>query len=205
MNIVEVRQADWNRTTRTADNAIASITEALVSEKRHRITSLDASYDDLTQTGDLYLFGLETVNGSKGYVGPIDGTNAAVVDLTNDKFVVAGHGLANTDKVIYHNGGGTSITGITSGTMYFVVGVSGNDFQLAATSGGAAINISGTQASLGAAQFILKLAKQWTVLGEKNLNFTSPLVGGSSVPVVSQLSAIASTQGLLNMSGYTRG
>jgi hypothetical protein len=203
MNIVETRNADWNRTVRTADNAIASVIEAGVSNARHRITAIEASYDTVTVTGDLILFGLETLNGGRGYVGPIDGTSASVVNLTANTFTLTGHGLTNADKVVYHNGGGTSITGLTSGTMYFVVGVSGADFQLSLTSGGAAIDISGTQASLGAAQYILRVCKQWFILGEKTLSFSNPLVGGVTVPVCVQLSANTNENGLINMSGYT--
>lgn len=203
----ELRAADFNRTTRTADNAIASVIESPASGLRHCITSLEASYDDLTQTGDLYLFGLERVNGARGYVGPIDCSSGSVVNLTADTITMAGHGLANGDKVVFHTGNGASTTAptnLTSGTMYYVVGVSGNDFQLSLTSGGAAINLAGTQASLATAAYVLKLARQWCALGEKNLSFPSPLVGGPGVAVCAQLSAIASTQGLLNLSGYTR-
>lgn len=52
-----------------------------------------------------------------------------------------GHTFVNTDKVVVLTQSGTAIpTGLTQGTVYFIVGVSGNTFQLSATSGGAAIN-----------------------------------------------------------------
>lgn len=205
MNVQEIRQVDWHRTGRGADNAIVSLSQAGVDNARHYITNIAASYDDPSQNGDVSLFGLETVNGAKGYVGPLDCSSASVVNLTSDTFTVAGHGLANGDKVVYHANGGTAITGLTSGTLYYVVGVSGNDFQLSATSGGAAINISGTQASLGTEQYILKLGRQWGIGAHLEENFVNPLVCGVNTPVNAQISAIASTQGFINISGYTKG
>ena len=202
--IHETRQADWSRTATAADNTIVSQSESGVSGVKIHLTELSANYDDPTQIGYLRLFGLETINGAKGYVGPFDASSASVVNLTNDTITVAGHGLTNTDKVVYHNGGGTSITNLTSGTMYFVVGVSGNIFQLSLTSGGAAINLAGTQASLGTAQYILKLGKQWALAGELALTFYNPLIGGAGMPMNLQVSEIASTQGFLNYSGYTK-
>ncbi|KKW45756.1 MAG: hypothetical protein UY96_C0015G0009 [Parcubacteria group bacterium GW2011_GWB1_56_8] len=204
MNVVEVRQADWNRTATAADNTIVTTSEAAVSNARHRITSISALYDDSAQVGTLRMFGLEVVNGVRGYVGAMDLTDTAVLNLTTNVFTFAGHGLTNTDKVVYHNGGGTSVTGLTSGTMYFVVGVSGDDFQLSLTEGGAAIDLSGTQANFGAAQFILKKSQEWAVAGSLSLTLFHPLVGGVGVPVNTQLTAIASTQGFVNLSGYTK-
>lgn len=70
------------------------------------------------------------------------------VDVTNDKIVCETHGLANGDNVVFT--GGTAPTGLTEGTVYFVVGVTAGDpdtFQVSATSGGSAINITGQPAA----------------------------------------------------------
>lgn len=70
------------------------------------------------------------------------------VDVTNDKIVCENHGLANGDNVVFT--GGTAPTGLTEGTVYFVVGVTAGDpdtYQVAATAGGAAINITGQPAA----------------------------------------------------------
>lgn len=67
----------------------------------------------------------------------------------NERIYVEGHGFVNGDKVTFHNG--TAPTGLTTGTVYFVVGQILGDpdyFQVALTSGGVAINITG-EASLG--------------------------------------------------------
>ena len=69
------------------------------------------------------------------------------VDLTNNKILVEGSGFANDDRVVFT---GTPPTGLTEGTIYFVVGTTAGDpdtFQVATTSGGAAIDIT-AQASV---------------------------------------------------------
>ena len=66
------------------------------------------------------------------------------VNTTTNFITSTAHGLVNGAELNYNNQGGTSITGLTSGTDYFVVNKTVDTFQLALTSGGAAIDISGT-------------------------------------------------------------
>jgi len=66
------------------------------------------------------------------------------VNTTTNVFTSTAHGLVNGAELNYNNQGGTTITGLTSGTDYFVVNKTTDTFQLALTSGGAAIDISGT-------------------------------------------------------------
>lgn len=65
-------------------------------------------------------------------------TGAASTDLLTK----ASHGLSNGMAVVLSLLGGSEGTGLFNGVLYFVVGVSGNDFQLAHTSGGSAINFT---------------------------------------------------------------
>lgn len=88
-------------------------------------------------------------NNYRGYI-PFGGASAikgfATIDttLTNDQFLAPGHGMSNDDRVIvYNNFGGTLATGLTEGTVYFVVSVATNTFKLSTTSGGAAVDITG--------------------------------------------------------------
>lgn len=70
------------------------------------------------------------------------------VDLTNDKILCEAHGLVDNDKVVFY--GGTTPTGLTEGTVYFVVGNTAADpdtFQASLTLGGAAINLTGQPAA----------------------------------------------------------
>ena len=70
-----------------------------------------------------------------------DGDDAAIVDVANDKIIVA-NTFTNGDEVTYTNGGGVDIGGLTDGTNYFVINASATEFQLSATSGGAAITLT---------------------------------------------------------------
>src|SRR5215467_290025 len=52
------------------------------------------------------------------------------------------HGLAEGQQVLYDNGGGANIAGLTGGSTYFVHVVSPTEVQLSATQGGPAISIT---------------------------------------------------------------
>ena len=99
-----------------------------------------------------YYAGQVTANSFKLYDTRAHGTTAVAtltiatsgVNTTTNTFTSNGHGLVNGAQVNYSNQGGSTITGLTSGTDYYVVGATTNTFQLSATSGGNAIDISGT-------------------------------------------------------------
>lgn len=62
-----------------------------------------------------------------------------------DVFTAPGHGLANDDRAaVLATPGATLPTGASEGTLYWVVNVSGDTFQLSTTQGGAAINLTAT-------------------------------------------------------------
>lgn len=62
------------------------------------------------------------------------------VDASGDFILVPGHTYANTNTIVFY--GGTAPGGLTAGTIYFVVGSTTDKFQVAATSGGSAINLT---------------------------------------------------------------
>lgn len=87
-------------------------------------------------------------NNYRGYI-PFGGASAlkgfGSVDttLTNDQLLAPGHGMADNDRVIlYNNFGGTLATGLTEGTVYFVVNSAANTFKVSTTQGGAAVDIT---------------------------------------------------------------
>jgi hypothetical protein len=64
-------------------------------------------------------------------------------ELTNDTFVSVAHGLANDDRVIVYDVFGEALpAGVSEGTIYWVVSATTDSFKLAATQGGAAINLT---------------------------------------------------------------
>lgn len=68
----------------------------------------------------------------------------------------ASHGLNNGDTVKFSTTGALP-TGLTAGTTYYVVNKTTNSFQVSTTSGGAAVNTSGTQSGVQTAQQIAPL------------------------------------------------
>lgn len=73
-----------------------------------------------------------------------DGT-VTNVDVVADTITLTAHGFETGDKVTYSNGGGTSITGITTATDYFVIKVDDDTVSLATTY---ALAIAGTARDL---------------------------------------------------------
>lgn len=70
------------------------------------------------------------------------------VDLTNNRVLCEGHGYIADQKIVFY--GGTPPTGLTEGTIYFVRTPTSADpdhFEVAATAGGAAIDITGQAAA----------------------------------------------------------
>ena len=75
------------------------------------------------------------------------GASSVVVDIDTDTITFNGHGLVSGEKVLYQNGGGTSITGLTSGNNYYAILVSTSKFKLASSYASA---IAGTAVDLTA-------------------------------------------------------
>lgn len=63
-------------------------------------------------------------------------------DASTDFITSPAHGLNNGDLVVFMNGAAPA--GLTEGTHYFVVNKTTDTFQVSATSGGSAINITAT-------------------------------------------------------------
>lgn len=88
--------------------------------------------------------GYAPINGSIKGFGTVD-----AADLTANTITSGAHGLANGDRVIVFNVFGETIPGgLTEGAAYFVVGVTTDTFQVALTSGGAAVDLATTQGEL---------------------------------------------------------
>lgn len=103
--------------------------------------------------GSYFAFGLfNAVSGNAagnfmGYLpfgGAVKGYAAVVnAGLAGDTINSAAHGLSNGDRVMVYNVFAESLpTGLTEGTLYFVVGAATDTFQLSLTSGGAAVDIT---------------------------------------------------------------
>lgn len=87
-------------------------------------------------------------NNYRGYI-PFGGASALKgffsVDttLTNDTLFSRGHGMSDGDRVILYNVFSEALpTGVSEGTVYFVVNSSTDLFKVSTTSGGAAVDIT---------------------------------------------------------------
>jgi len=80
---------------------------------------------------------------NRQFVFGLDASNASSVSVGSDYIEFSNHKLGTGDKVVYNNGGGGSIGGLTSGDAYYVIRVNNNRFRLASTKSDA---IAGTPA-----------------------------------------------------------
>jgi hypothetical protein len=81
----------------------------------------------------------EDGNTFRNYINP-----AVTIDIASGTVTLADHRLSNGAIVKLYTDGALP-TGYTAGTSYYVVNKTDDTFQLSATSGGAAITLSGTQ------------------------------------------------------------
>jgi len=66
----------------------------------------------------------------------------SAVNTTTDVISYTGHSQANGAAVVYNNGGGTTMAGLTSGNTYYVTPVNANSFKVASSAANAANNIT---------------------------------------------------------------
>jgi hypothetical protein len=65
---------------------------------------------------------------------------ATSVDDVGESIAYSGHLFVTGDAVVYNNGGGTSIGGLTSGNTYYIIRVDGNTIRLALSAADATTN-----------------------------------------------------------------
>jgi hypothetical protein len=115
-------------------------------------TALDGS-EDLNSSADRQTFA-NTVRAL--YVPATTFNGATNVDPATDQITLTGHNYTTGESITYSNGGGTSITGLTSGNTYYVIRVDANNIKLASTRANALANtpIDITADGVGAAQTV---------------------------------------------------
>jgi hypothetical protein len=91
-------------------------------------------------------------SGTFAGMGPLGAGTTYAFTCTNASpgvFTAPGTSYANGNTVVVFAGAGATLpTGITAGTLYYIVSASGATFELSATSGGTAINTSSTGAGI---------------------------------------------------------
>ena len=72
----------------------------------------------------------------------------SAVDTSTEVITLSGHGFLTEDIVVYEDGGGTALAGLTDSTAYFAIKVDANSFKLATSAAnataGTAIDLTGT-------------------------------------------------------------
>lgn len=93
--------------------------------------------------------------------GHLVGTRYPFTATAADTLTAPGHGFSDDDRVRVF--GSALPTGLTHGGSYYVINVSGDTFQLSATSGGAAVNLT----TAGSGDVAEDLGRDVTATGEK--------------------------------------
>ncbi len=83
---------------------------------------------------------LLTLGAFQGFMVVGGAAKEMVASAVNDTIEATGHGFVDTDKIVFI--GGTPPGGLTEGTVYFVIAAAADTFKVAATSGGAAIDLT---------------------------------------------------------------
>lgn len=115
-----------------------------------KATTAGLTFDVPAGTYGFFTFFNDVTANSGNYRGyaPFGGTpkGFGTVDsagLTSEAIQSSAHGLVNTNRVMVFNVFAESLpTGLTEGTVYYVVGATTDTFQVSLTSGGAAVNIT---------------------------------------------------------------
>lgn len=68
-----------------------------------------------------------------GTVKTFDGSSASVVVAASDTIEISSHGFATGDRVVYSDGGGAVVDGLTDEATYYVVVVDSDTIKLATT------------------------------------------------------------------------
>ena len=72
----------------------------------------------------------------------------SAVNASNEQITIANHGMSTGNTVLYDNGGGTTLAGLTDDTIYNVIKASDNTIALASSesnaTAGVAVNLTGT-------------------------------------------------------------
>jgi hypothetical protein len=110
----------------------------------------------------------------------------SAVNTSTDVITVSSHGLATTNSVTYHNGGGTALAGLTHESTYYVVKVDANSFKLASSYdnavNGTTIDLTGTGNN-----------SQYFTDGDKTITITGTNVSDAAITETLTLPTTAGT------------
>ena len=155
------------------------------------------------------------IAGASSLATSVTNNSSVTANNTTDIITLAGNTLVDGDNVVFS--AATIPTGLTTGTVYFVVNSSGNTFQVSTTLGGSAVNFTANGTTVVASQYLpgaFGTGNSAIVLGDAatTTNNSSPalLTGGAltigrAVTVANQATTGAYTIGgnTANTSAFT--
>ena len=74
----------------------------------------------------------------KSHTATFDGSATSIVSTANETIRIPNHRFVHGQRVVYNNGGGGNIGGLTSGTAYYIIHDTNHTFKLASNSSNAA-------------------------------------------------------------------
>lgn len=88
-------------------------------------------------------------------------------NVSTDVFTATSHGLSNGTIIFFQNTGGAVPAGLSLNTPYYIITATTNTFQVSATSGGSAVNITDTGSGTNtySSQFLVPDLRSSTPLG----------------------------------------
>ncbi len=133
----ELTGGSYARQTTAFDASASGVSQNTAAET---FTNIDGAPNEV---GYLGFFDAVTTGNFLWYA-PLGGTPNTFTALdTGDVFLSHGHGLANDDRVFVTAWPGSALpAGAAEATDYYIVGVSGDTFQISLTQGGAAVTLT---------------------------------------------------------------
>lgn len=136
---------------------------------------------------------------------PLDAVQAparlVTVNATTDILSLSGHGLSDDDEVtVRADAGGTVPGGLAAGTTYYAIVLTDSTLQLAATAGGAAINISSAGSNV-----LLVTELPWAAWIEEESNKLECTLPAHAVPLTTVPAVVRSfAAGMVAVRALTR-
>ena len=134
--------------------------------------------------------------------GGADVVDTSAVDISAETITITGHNYTTGDKVIYNNGGGTTLAGLINKSPYYVIRVDDNTIKLSTTAANAAAGTAKDLTGTGnnAQWFVPDFAGHWFLYVINNTKWPS----GITRALLGQVEGEVQTSSLC-VSGNTNG
>ncbi len=143
---------------------------ALLGARSH---GLHTGYTVHFSRDDITYEALETINrfaGTGTLTSAFNAVGTFTASAATDKITINAHGLANGTPLAFAIGGGVLPAPLVEGKTYYVVSTATNDFKLALTVGGSAIDLT-TAGTTNATRKCLRVSTQLDMHAVDRLNF----------------------------------